>query len=283
MKRPSASKVYAAGSIEHGKWFCQLDSDPEYEFVSIRRGIGSGPYYWIQIIDFPADGILVWTYYSCGKPLVRDRQVYLNGYQLYTSPYAYERYIYTDQGLVKQEEGVEMPEADGVALVDFTDVDEPRWWRPVNDGVMGGLSACQIEITEWATAVFSGELSLENNGGFASVRRDRRNLNFAESIGVKLHVKGDGRTYQFRVQTDNRAAGFAYRAEFVTEPGKWIEVTIPFNSMKPTFRGADVPDAAPLTLEDISQIGFLIADKTAGAFCLEIDYVKGYTEGNAGP
>ncbi len=274
-------KVSSNGEFDHGKWFCQLDSDPEYEFVSIQRGMGSGPNYWLQIIDFPVDGILTWNYYSSGKPLIKGGQIYLNGYQLYASPYAYERYVYTSEGLVKQEEGVKMPEADGGALVDFTDVDEPRWWRPVNDGAMGGLSESQIEITEWATAVFSGKLSLENNGGFASVRRDRRNLNFAESIGVKVHVKGDGRTYQFRVQTKERADSFEYRAEFVTEPDKWMELAIPFSSMKASSRGADVPGAAPLKPENINEFVFLIADKSAGAFRLEVDYVKGYTEGDA--
>ena len=43
-------------------------------------------------------------------------------------------------------------------------------WRIVNDGVMGGLSKGNISFTDGGTMVFKGNLSLENNGGFSSVR-----------------------------------------------------------------------------------------------------------------
>ena len=42
-------------------------------------------------------------------------------------------------------------------------------WRSINDGVMGGLSSGGMRLED-GIAVFSGTLSLENNGGFSSVR-----------------------------------------------------------------------------------------------------------------
>ena len=41
-------------------------------------------------------------------------------------------------------------------------------WRITNDGVMGGLSRSAVHTAD-GTLVFDGELSRENNGGFASV------------------------------------------------------------------------------------------------------------------
>ena len=39
----------------------------------------------------------------------------------------------------------------------------------MNDGVMGGVSDGRFRVTERQTLEFYGTLSLENNGGFASV------------------------------------------------------------------------------------------------------------------
>ena len=60
-------------------------------------------------------------------------------------------------------------EQDMKVLVNFTEEEDVRW-RIVNDGVMGGLSSSDLELTKDRTAIFSGFVSLDNNGGFASVR-----------------------------------------------------------------------------------------------------------------
>ncbi len=55
-------------------------------------------------------------------------------------------------------------------LFDFTGADAAKDWQTVNDGVMGGVSEGKFKITDKKTMEFFGTLSLENNGGFASVR-----------------------------------------------------------------------------------------------------------------
>jgi NADH dehydrogenase [ubiquinone] 1 alpha subcomplex assembly factor 1 len=163
-------------------------------------------------------------------------------------------------------------------LVDFSDEDEKDQWRIINDGVMGGLSQSRIDINTNAIAVFQGQLSLENNGGFASVRRLLRQDNLTGYTGVALRVKGDGRTYQFRVRTNERFDGIAYRAEFQTSAREWLTVKIPFKSFIPTFRGQRVPNVPKLRPGNIRQIGFLIADMREGVFRLEIDWISAYTK-----
>ena len=150
--------------------------------------------------------------------------------------------------------------------------EEPAW-RIIDDGVMGGLSR-----GEWMTAegigVFQGTLSLENNGGFSSVR----SAPLAEAPGgataFRLRVKGDGRTYQFRARTDANFDGVSYRAEFATRKGEWQEIMLPLADFAAVFRGRVLKDLPPLTGKEVVTVGFLLGDKVAGEFRLEVDWIK---------
>jgi monofunctional biosynthetic peptidoglycan transglycosylase len=146
----------------------------------------------------------------------------------------------------------------------------------INDDVMGGISQSRIELSQTATALFSGQLSLKNNGGFASIRRRPDNYDLKGCSGVMLKVKGDGRSYQFRVKTDEQYDGIAYRTLFVSDTHQWQTLTLPFDSFSASFRGRPVPNAPVLRPEQITQIGFLLADKQPGSFCLEIAWIKSY-------
>ncbi len=63
-------------------------------------------------------------------------------------------------------------------------------WRIVNDGVMGGLSTSKVNVED-DKIIFSGNVSLENNGGFASLRSPVKDCNFENFSGVKIKIKGD--------------------------------------------------------------------------------------------
>ena len=158
-------------------------------------------------------------------------------------------------------------------LIDFRTPDAVRW-AIVNDGVMGGRSSSTLEPGESGTASFHGFVSLENNGGFASVRALFDGMDLTGFHGLQLRVRGDGRSYQLRLRTDANLDGVAYQAEFTTEAGEWQEVFVPFSDFQPSFRGW-VPRGAPaLDLSAIRQMGFLIGDKKQGPFELEIAWVR---------
>jgi monofunctional biosynthetic peptidoglycan transglycosylase len=140
---------------------------------------------------------------------------------------------------------------------------------------MGGISQSGLQRSPSATGIFNGHLSLENNGGFASIRRSD-SYKLKGCAGIMLNVKGDGRTYQFRVKTDDQYDGIAYRALFTTEAQNLQTIAIPFNSFCASFRGRLVSNAPVLDPEKIKQIGFLLADKLHGAFCLEIASIKSF-------
>jgi NADH dehydrogenase [ubiquinone] 1 alpha subcomplex assembly factor 1 len=161
-------------------------------------------------------------------------------------------------------------------LFDFRGRDEAKRWVRVNDGVMGGVSRSEMAFTPEGTAVFEGTVSLENYGGFASVRTHPQAYDLDGYEGLAVRVKGDGHRFKLRIRTDDRFDGPAYQADFDTEAGAWITVYAPFDAFVPTFRGRRLLDMPPLDGAQIRQIGFLIADKQEGPFRLEIDWIKAY-------
>lgn len=161
-------------------------------------------------------------------------------------------------------------------ILDFKNTDEIEYWRIVNDGVMGGLSKSEIIFSKNNTALFKGIVSLENNGGFASTRTIPRSYELDGYHGIRLRVKGDGKTFQFRMRTNDRFDGASYRYQFETKMNTWMIIEIPFHECVPVFRGRILEEVKPILPEEIQQIGFLISNKKAEKFQLEIDWIKAY-------
>lgn len=148
-------------------------------------------------------------------------------------------------------------------------------WRSINDGVMGGLSSGRMWLED-DVAVFGGTLSLENNGGFSSIRSIPAEHSLAGKEGLLLRVRGDGRTYGLRLRTNDRFDGPSYQAALPTRNGEWTEVRIPFDTFKAVYRGRNVPRYPELSPEKIRTFGLIIADKQPGDFRLELDWIQAY-------
>lgn len=159
-------------------------------------------------------------------------------------------------------------------ITDFDSSVESAQWRTVDDNVMGGLSQGNLVITQASTGLFSGTISLENNGGFSSVRRGIDGLAVGLDDAIALRIKGDGRQYQFRLKMDTSDRAISYRAEFNTTADEWTTVSLPLSSFEPVFRGRVVADAAPLVPSEVEEIGLLLASKQDGAFTLEVDWIR---------
>jgi len=148
---------------------------------------------------------------------------------------------------------------------------DPSDWMAINDGVMGGVSSGRMTASG-EHLQFTGELSLENNGGFASVRRQLEGCP-PGTYAVRLEVRGDGRNYQLRLRQDLNFDGIAWRAEFAAV-GDWQHVELPLTSFEPVFRGRRVSDAGSLNPSAIRQLGFMLADKKPGPFRLEVRTIE---------
>ena len=145
-------------------------------------------------------------------------------------------------------------------------------WNIVNDDVMGGISTSYLSVSDEKNLIFNGNLSLENNGGFASSR-----LGLKKNIlkGVKsftIRIKGDGNSYKLRLSQDNRRA--SYSANFESVNNEWLEINIPIEDFIATWRGYTYTDYPPIQTDRIISLGLQISDKQEGKFKLEIDYIK---------
>ncbi len=161
-------------------------------------------------------------------------------------------------------------------LFDFTKTEKQKEWRPINDTVMGGVSDSRFVVGKGGIARFSGVVSLENNGGFASVRSSVVLYDLSSYEGIRMRIRGDGKRYKLCIKTDPQFDGVLYQSSFETRKEEWIMVTIPFSSFIPTFRGRILKDVPPVATDQIRTFGFLISEKQAGPFLLEIDWIHAY-------
>jgi len=163
-------------------------------------------------------------------------------------------------------------------IFDFSRRADEKVWRSIDDVVMGGVSASEFRVPSGGIGVFQGVLSLEHGGGFAFVRSRSAQFDLGGYDGLEVRVRGDGKRYRLRLRADPYPDGVAYQVSFETQAGAWQSLRFPFEHFRPTFRGRTVPDAPPLDVSSITSFGWMIADKQAGSFHLEIDWVRAYVE-----
>jgi hypothetical protein len=165
-------------------------------------------------------------------------------------------------------------------IFDFSIADSALGWSVVNDTVMGGVSVGKLsvdnidkDIIDKDVLVFSGVLSLANNGGFASVRSPLIEpavaKTWASRPGPRIVVQGDGRTWTVEVRTDDESGGWI--ATLPTSPDTITDVTIPWTGFEPVTRFLDPRDAVePLDPSRIVSIAFYLVDGIEGPFRLGI-------------
>jgi len=158
-------------------------------------------------------------------------------------------------------------------LLDFDTAADAELFSPIDDAVMGGVSSSRLAIGEPGIAVFSGNVSLENNGGFASVRSLSRDWGTARAREFVLRIRGDGKRYRFNVRTPDGPSAFRYEAPLEAPAGAWVEVAIPIARFQGKAFGRRVPLVGAPDPARIRSLGFMISDKQAGPFRLEIDWI----------
>jgi len=174
-------------------------------------------------------------------------------------------------------------------IFDFTkpSQDLKETWGALDDIVMGGTSESSIRLTD-NTAIFTGNVSTANSGGFASVRTRNFDppIDLAGFSGLQLRVKGDGKRYKLIVRNEAKWDGIGYCYSFDTVYNIWITVTVPFDELIPVFRAKTVKDGSKfdgssifsfqLMLSKFEYDGALNPKFTPGIFQLELESVKAY-------
>lgn len=152
-------------------------------------------------------------------------------------------------------------------------------WYPVHDTVMGGRSEGGVRLVDEGMA-FEGYLSLENNGGFASIRSRGVPDSLMQARGVKIRVLGDGRRYLATIRLKEYNRMLYLRVPFQTTENKEEEITIPFASFQVFAYGRPTPQVPAVlsTNSEMDSIGFMLADKKQGKFSLRLLAAQTYGE-----
>ena len=145
-------------------------------------------------------------------------------------------------------------------------------WYVVNDSVMGGVSNSQVTQTQ-ESLLFTGNVSLDNNGGFASIRTELSTQS-QNTKAIALRVKGDGQIYQLRLRTTNYLDGAAYTHSFKTVKNEWVDINFAPSDFTLTYRGRVLEQQPIIDFDDIKQLGFMIAGKQEGRFKLEVGKIE---------
>ncbi|MGB6152885.1 MAG: CIA30 family protein [Pricia sp.] len=155
-------------------------------------------------------------------------------------------------------------------IFDFDKTSDIQNWRTVNDVVMGGESSSTFRLNDDGFGVFEGEISLENNGGFSSLRYGFPKIQVKHHTTVHIKLKGDGKHYQFRIK-ERSETSYSYIAPFSTT-GEWQEIEISLADVYPQYRGRKL-DKPNFSEDSIAEITFLIGNKKEEKFKLLIDTI----------
>jgi len=174
-------------------------------------------------------------------------------------------------------------------LFDFTNPNQEirEFWGAVDDVVMGGVSESQISLGG-NRAIFSGNVSIANNGGFASVRTRNFSppLDLSGYKGISLRLQGDGKRYKFIMRCEGKWDGISYCYSFDTIYNYPQTIDIPFDKLIPVVRAKTVPEAGvfdssrvyslQLMLSKFEYDGALNPRFSPGVFNLEVESIKAY-------
>jgi hypothetical protein len=156
-------------------------------------------------------------------------------------------------------------------LFNFADPAAMRGWEVEDDVIMGGRSKSTLTHDPDGHIIFTGKVSLENEGGFASIQNHFDPIDVSNYTHAVIRLKGDGKRFFYIVESEKKARNY-YVADFSTT-GKWQEIRIPLRTMYPVRRGdrLDIPDYPGNTM---TQSRFMIANGRAEAFRLEVASIK---------
>lgn len=150
-------------------------------------------------------------------------------------------------------------ESGDLVLDNFADGDgRPRVgvaWQGFTDGVMGGRSRMEAGVERAREAGedpylrLSGEVSLENNGGFIQVRlllSDGGAWDAGEYRGVFLEARSDRPLdggYWMHLRTSRTRMPWAHYEQTLPVTGEWQRIELPFAEFAPSYmlarRGPD--------------------------------------------
>jgi len=162
----------------------------------------------------------------------------------------------------------------GTMTIDFGSENKETDWYVINDGVMGGLSRSNVSYTA-DSFVFKGEVSLQNNGGFSSLRSEFSSFDLSNFKTVELRYRATGYNFALNLATSKVWYRPVYRTPIVATDGQWQTKVFNLLDFQEVVVGkATGSSLSSDKLKDIIRLGFITNEKRAGQFLLEVDYIR---------
>ncbi|MDP8246291.1 MAG: CIA30 family protein [Candidatus Hinthialibacter antarcticus] len=165
-------------------------------------------------------------------------------------------------------------------LFDFQHKEMINVFFITNDSVMGGKSQSRLSWNDQGRLTFTGDVSLENNGGFASFRSKNIDFELKGQNYLSASIIGDGKRYRLSIGTNERQSGVYYYFEFDTKTDQKETIVAPLKNFVAKYRGRTVGNAPMLKAENIASVGLMIADSQQGDFSVEIEWIKATFDAN---
>jgi len=165
-----------------------------------------------------------------------------------------------------------------VILFDFAAGEHAGNWRIVNDTVMGGRSQSSVEIDD-GVLVFSGELSLENQGGFCSVRSKSTGWDLSEYEGLSVTIRTGDRSFTLTARDEAGNDTVGHHHPLPVTGDEWQTVHALFADFEATYHGRVLDDNPGLDTAAVRSIGFLIGEEQEGPFRLEVARIVAFDHG----
>ncbi len=157
-----------------------------------------------------------------------------------------------------------------LVIFDFNQYADLSEWYVVDDVVMGGESDGNMVLLDDGTAHFYGTVSLENNGGFSSIRYRFEPEDVEAYSTIVLKVKGNNQRFQCRVKSSER--DWHSYIQYFEAPDEWTEIKLPLADFYPSFRGRKL-DMRNYPKEFMTEVSILIANYKNESFDLFIDSI----------
>ena len=157
--------------------------------------------------------------------------------------------------------------------------DRVQNWVLISDNIMGGISKASVKYTD-NTVILQGDISLDNFGGFASLKTKFKAIDLSSYSGIKIRYKAVNQRFAFTLEETQNWTRPNYKKEFTSnKQDSWEIATINFKDFKEYVIGEPTGDYMNLeSLRNILRLGIISIEKKEGPFSLEIDYIEFFTD-----
>lgn len=162
------------------------------------------------------------------------------------------------------------------SLIDFGNLAKKNQeWVLLSDNIMGGVTKSKIEYTS-NSVLLSGNISLDNYGGFSSIRTKYKSVDLSQYNGIKIKFKSNNQKFAFTLEDNQNWTKPNYKREFSPKKDDtWEEMIIYFKDFQEIVIGEPTGNTMKAkSLKNIVRMGIMTYEKKEGPFSLEVDYIE---------